>query len=565
MLWVVQEAVKVLLRSLPETILWGTTAASLVQWWWPPATVNASTSTTVELVPFLSTQLLSAAMLVYHLCLRGGSEGFLWQVVPLVPVTVAELSITIAGIVNGSGPIVSMKGWLGWTTWFAGWLLCGASLTALLTFPPTPFPTGSRLPRAQYTPQSADSDDRDWLVGFRHGEEEVTNSTDGSSCRRAFYVWYPAASGVPTTASSSSSSSSSSSTMVSSHYFPQYSNHIELLFESMSYRLPGSFLFSHLGHVRPNALVADAPLLPPADGRRWPVIVFSHGLYGFPSLYTYLCSRMASLGYIVMAVGHTDGSGYILSPTSGQILTAFDSQSFDNASPELWAFRNRQVNVRVTDLEATLDLLSIWNKYPSSPFYGTMDLQRVVVVGHSFGGATCLEFVLKEAAARVQSDSSANKDWRVRSAVVLDGWMYPLEGSDGPSFDRTIPPDVFQASAPVLFIKAEKWVGDMSYFRSNIMRMEQLCSLSNGRWHSVIIKGTGHHNWNDFPFYFPILARALGLTREMGLKDAYDYTLTLIDAFLADTVFDNTNQSGWPQFEETVSRIKSKALTNRHF
>lgn len=152
----------------------------------------------------------------------------------------------------------------------------------------------------------------------------------------------------------------------------------------------------------------------------------------------------------------------------------------------------------------------------------------MVVVGHSFGGATCLEFVLKEAAARVQSDSSANKDWRVRSAVVLDGWMYPLEGSDGPSFDRTIPPDVFQASAPVLFIKAEKWVGDMSYFRqhphsscfrfffltsssfvlrSNIMRMEQLCSLSNGRWHSVIIKGTGHHNWNDFPFYFPILAR----------------------------------------------------------
>jgi len=431
MLWVVQEAVKVLLRSLPETILWGTTAASLVQWWWPPATVNASTSTTVELVPFLSTQLLSAAMLVYHLCLRGGSEGFLWQVVPLVPVTVAELSITIAGIVNGSGPIVSMKGWLGWTTWFAGWLLCGASLTALLTFPPTPFPTGSRLPRAQYTPQSADSDDRDWLVGFRHGEEEVTNSTDGSSCRRAFYVWYPAASGVPTTASSSSSSSSSSSTMVSSHYFPQYSNHIELLFESMSYRLPGSFLFSHLGHVRPNALVADAPLLPPADGRRWPVIVFSHGLYGFPSLYTYLCSRMASLGYIVvcnypvrirwyrgqmitvmvmcsrwrwgtlmgrdtschrragrsslpltpnrlttLALVHPTACLYMPMQDRASVESMIDSMHFLvhvlslTLISELWAFRNRQVNVRVTDLEATLDLLSIWNKYPSSPFYG---------------------------------------------------------------------------------------------------------------------------------------------------------------------------------------------------
>jgi alpha-beta hydrolase superfamily lysophospholipase len=80
---------------------------------------------------------------------------------------------------------------------------------------------------------------------------------------------------------------------------------MEAMFESMQYRLPTALLFSHLGYVHPDTL-ADAPLLPApceaADDRgpRWPAIVFSHGLYGFPSLYTHLCSSLASLGYVVV-------------------------------------------------------------------------------------------------------------------------------------------------------------------------------------------------------------------------------------------------------------------------
>jgi predicted dienelactone hydrolase len=84
---------------------------------------------------------------------------------------------------------------------------------------------------------------------------------------------------------------------------------MEAMFESMQYRLPTALLFSHLRYVHPDT-VADAPILPApsvdaggnGQARRWPVIVFSHGLYGFPSLYSHLCSSLASLGYVVVCM-----------------------------------------------------------------------------------------------------------------------------------------------------------------------------------------------------------------------------------------------------------------------
>lgn len=64
-----------------------------------------------------------------------------------------------------------------------------------------------------------------------------------------------------------------------------------------------------LGTLQRMWLLPAAPLLPSEDGAQGrPVIVFSHGLAGFRSMYSVPCAELASQGYVVLAVEHCDGS-----------------------------------------------------------------------------------------------------------------------------------------------------------------------------------------------------------------------------------------------------------------
>ncbi|ELR25148.1 Platelet-activating factor acetylhydrolase, plasma/intracellular isoform II protein [Acanthamoeba castellanii str. Neff] len=563
--WGVAAALQVLRRSPAEALVWTTTVAALALRGAGWSSISGTSSTDGSSTTALALAIAPLGVLAWQTGLRG---GFLWQLVPLVPVIAAPLLPAVLSAVPwpSSGPA-----W--WAAWGVGWLLAAASLAALLAFPPVPFPprTAPRtrdLDAAASGARSAARSAKLYDVGFRHGEEDEGDERG----RRAFYVWYPAARGSRTTSHKSRGDSGTS------HYFPQFTSQMEAMFESMQYRLPTALLFSHLRYVHPNTL-ADAPLLPApcapsteaADdgGPRWPAIVFSHGLYGFPSLYTHLCSSLASLGYVVVAVGHTDGSGSIVSPARGDILTAFEPLPTSPSGQELgghdlWKFRNRQLDVRVDDLEACLDTLHRWNSDTESPFYGTaVDLAKVAVAGHSFGGGTSLGLVLREAESRSLAScgkSAAERNTSVRGAILFDGWMFPLKGSEGPAFDRVIPPQRFDASVPVLFINAEMWHGSEPYFMLNKERIGQLCELSKGRWRSFTLKGTGHHNWNDFCFYAPIVSRLVGLTRERDLTEAHDDTMALVDAFLADVLTDDQDATSdelprLPRLDRAVSAI----------
>jgi platelet-activating factor acetylhydrolase len=51
---------------------------------------------------------------------------------------------------------------------------------------------------------------------------------------------------------------------------------------------------------------AAAPLAAPPDAKL-PVVVFSHGVAGNRFIYSHFLSRLASLGFVVLTIEHTDG------------------------------------------------------------------------------------------------------------------------------------------------------------------------------------------------------------------------------------------------------------------
>ena len=58
-------------------------------------------------------------------------------------------------------------------------------------------------------------------------------------------------------------------------------------------------------------LYPSTPLLQPSRSKQdaWPLVIFSHGLAGGRTTYSNFCAKIASEGYVVLAIEHRDGSG----------------------------------------------------------------------------------------------------------------------------------------------------------------------------------------------------------------------------------------------------------------
>ena len=139
--------------------------------------------------------------------------------------------------------------------------------------------------------------------------------------------------------------------------------------------------------------------------KKYPVIIYSHGLMGHQMESTVLCTDLASSGYIVISIGHPYGSSAV-TYTDG---TMFEPQSSyvpdrHNLAPlgRLW----------LEDTEFAVSYIRKINETDTeSMFYNRMDLTKgVSLLGMSFGGCVSVCSALEE------SD--------VLCAINLDGSLF---------------------------------------------------------------------------------------------------------------------------------------------
>ncbi|XP_061560817.1 platelet-activating factor acetylhydrolase isoform X2 [Phycodurus eques] len=239
----------------------------------------------------------------------------------------------------------------------------------------------------------------------------------------------------------------------------------------------------------------DAPF---NSTEKCPVVIFSHGLGAFRTLYSAICTELASQGFIVASVEHRDLSAsatYYLRQKS-ELEKANKNSSTTSLTDTLvreWLYyrslqrgeqefplRNQQVQQRadeciralhkLTDINSGVPVQNVLlTQFDWKTLKNSMDLSRVAVMGHSFGGATSIEALAKEA--------------KFKCAVVLDAWMFPLK-------DETFP----QVSQPIFFVNSEKF-----QWAENIKRIKKLDSSDIER-KMVTIRGTVHQSFPDFTF-----------------------------------------------------------------
>ncbi|NXG55337.1 PAFA2 acetylhydrolase, partial [Hemiprocne comata] len=256
----------------------------------------------------------------------------------------------------------------------------------------------------------------------------------------------------------------------------------------------------------------NGPFKPCSSG--YPLIIFSHGLGACRTLYSSICSELVSWGFVVAALEHRDHSAsatYFCTAEAGR-EEWIPYQRVPQGQKEFY-FRKKQVHQRAEECVRGLRLFQdissgksvpnvLHQEFDLSVLKDSVDLSKVAVMGHSFGGVTAVLALVKEPS--------------FRCAVALDAWMFPLENSLYPEVPK-----------PVLFINTEEFQTPDS-----VAKMKRLSSR-NSQTKIITILGSVHHSQTDFTFLTGKLIRRV--FRARGTLDPYkglDITSRAALAFL---------------------------------
>ncbi|KAM4834725.1 platelet-activating factor acetylhydrolase isoform 1-T3 [Thomomys bottae] len=247
----------------------------------------------------------------------------------------------------------------------------------------------------------------------------------------------------------------------------------------------------------------NAPL---RTGEKYPLVVFSHGLGAFRTIYAAIGIDLASHGFIVAAVEHRDGSAsatyYYEDKTAADLSNKtwlyFKTLTWEEGKTE----RKKQVQQRAKECSRALSLILdidqgklVKNEldldFNVGQLKNSIDRNKIAVIGHSFGGATAIQ--------------ALSEDHRFRCGIALDPWMFPV--SD----------DLYsKVPQPLFFINSEKFQS------KNDTQKIKTFFLPGKERKMISIRGSVHQNFADFTF---ATGRILG--KKLTLKGNLDSNVVM--------------------------------------
>lgn len=223
----------------------------------------------------------------------------------------------------------------------------------------------------------------------------------------------------------------------------------------------------------------------------YPVLVLSPGFGMSNFMYAGLTEELASYGYIVAAVEHPYYAEIPTMFTDGRIAEGIVNVDIEALEWDM----GEHVQLWAEDVRFVLDRLEALNMHdPLSILTGKLDISRIGMLGHSFGGA---------AAAQVM-----NQDERVLAGVNMDGYPYGERLEHGLShpflFMLTSDTDNFGS----LKLSEKEWreYGSRAVYEQQAEDFTQRKNgiLKNGgtEW---VVQGADHMSFSDMGLYSPLL------------------------------------------------------------
>ena len=252
-----------------------------------------------------------------------------------------------------------------------------------------------------------------------------------------------------------------------------------------------------------------------AGGERFPLVVFSHGAFGYYQSNTSTYMELASNGYVVAALDHPhhafftqDTDGKTVLADMDFISTAMNLNSMDDREVQYalyrdWmALRTADMNFAVDEIKTAAQTGAADESWYISgkdggaihTVLGMTDVSRIGLMGHSMGGATAVQL------GRERSD--------INAVIDLDGTMLGeyVGVENGEMLVRDDPYTV-----PVLDLNNwESYNNNEEYIARGFPypNVEVVGHAADG--FSVGIRDSRHMDFTDLPLLSPFLGKMLG-------------------------------------------------------
>ena len=200
---------------------------------------------------------------------------------------------------------------------------------------------------------------------------------------------------------------------------------------SQKFKLP-EFALDYWKYIRSNSY-ESAEILPSAQP--YPLILLSHGMGTGRILHTSQAENLASHGYIVAAIDHTYstmGTAFPDGKATG-FKTEVNGDNFYDVGNSVGVTWTQDVEFVINQFE------KLHSGTIQSKLKGTVDLNNIGIMGHSFGGATAFNaFYLND---------------NVKAGINMDGTLYALENRD-------------HINKPFMFIKSGDFMGRVKKYEN---------------------------------------------------------------------------------------------------
>ncbi|MFO8044036.1 MAG: hypothetical protein R6U25_12610 [Alkalispirochaeta sp.] len=304
------------------------------------------------------------------------------------------------------------------------------------------------------------------------------------------------------------------------------------------------FIWEHTRWMDSNSYRA----VPAAGPSSYPVAIIVHGWEGYRGLHADIAEELASHGYLVAAANHSYGAaatrlsdGTLLYSRDDVLPERDSTDHFARSATELVETFSRDIG---TIREHLADIAGGGAHIGSAPaeeeravgaalaqLESRIDLEQLVLVGHSTGGGAAVHHTLEEAggAGRRTLEEAGGaarhtQDQGTVSAIVgLDAWVEPLGHARLAEAELTV---------PTLFLRSEEWIGGIndSYLVPFVERLQAAGAPVELRQ----MEGITHEQFSTLYMYAPA-TRWMGL---LGDADPWEFARvqrTTIREFLIES------------------------------
>ena len=285
------------------------------------------------------------------------------------------------------------------------------------------------------------------------------------------------------------------------------------------------------------------PDAPDAEAHQFPLVVFSHGAFGYHESNYSLYAELASHGYVVAAVDYphhsfftTDTQGETILVDSDYITQAIAAQNGDLSDEEEYACTREWMELRMADLGFALDTIEAAVQDGSASgeawFFESAEqeglvqealrlanVEKIGLVGHSMGGATSV------GQGRVRPE--------VGAVVDLDGTMLTeYQRDDDGTYvyvEEPYPTPLLSIDNEEHYLSGQE-TGEHGEQYVNTFVLENADVSAH-----TYFRGSGHMNFTDLPLFSPALASMLG-TGDVDARACIEQTNALVLAWFDEHV-----------------------------